>query len=267
MSVFTDRVVLVTGASQGIGHALCLALARERARLVLAARDKGRLEAVAAECRALGAQALVVPADVSRKADCDALIDRVLADCGGLDVLVNNAGAGMIARFDEVEDLAVYESLMRVNYLAGVWLTHRALPALKRSRGLIVVIASLAGLTGVPTRTGYCASKHAVIGFFDALRAELHGSGVGVSVVCPDFVVSQIHKRALGPDGQPLGKSPMQEAKIMTAEECARLTVRAMAKRERLAILSLRGRLGRFVRLIAPGLIDHIARRAVREGK
>ncbi len=267
MSVFAGKVVVVTGASQGIGHALCRELARQRPRLVLAARDAGRLEAVAAECRALGAETLVVPTDVSVKADCDALIDRALAHFGSLDVLVNNAGAGMIARFDETQDLAVYESLMRVNYLAGVWLTHHALPALTRSGGLIVAIASLAGLTGVPTRTGYCASKHAVIGFFDALRAELHGSGVGVTIVCPDFVVSQIHKRALGPDGKPLGKSPMQEAKIMTAEECARLTVRAMAKRQRLAILSLRGRLGRFVRLFAPGLIDQIARKAVRLGK
>lgn len=267
MSVFAGKVVVVTGASQGIGRALCLELARQRPRLVLAARDASQLELVAAECRALGAQTLVVPTDVSLKADCDALIDLTLAHFGSLDVLVNNAGAGMIARFDETEDLAVYESLMRVNYLSGVWLTHRALPALKRDRGLIVAISSLAGLAGVPTRTGYCASKHAMIGFFDALRAELHGSGVGVTIVCPDFVVSQIHKRALGPDGKPLGKSPMQEAKLMTAEACARLTVRAMAKRERLAILSLRGRLGRFVRLIAPGFIDGIARRAARMGK
>ncbi len=267
MSVFAGKVVVVTGASQGIGHALCRELASQGPRLVLAARDAGRLEVVAAECRALGAEALVVPTDVCVKAECDALIDLTLAHFGSLDVLVNNAGAGMIARFDETQDLAIYESLMRVNYLSGVWLTHRALPALTRSRGLIVATSSLAGLTGVPSRTGYCASKHAVIGFFDALRAELHGTGVDVTIVCPDFVVSQIHKRALGPDGQPLGKSPMQEAKIMTAETCAQLTVQAMAKRRRLAILSLRGRLGRFVRLIAPGLIDRIARRAVNEGK
>jgi short-subunit dehydrogenase len=130
----------------------------------------------------------------------------------------------------------------------------------------MVAVASMTALTGVPTRTAYGATKHALLGFCDALRVELLGSGVGVTVICPDYVVSQIHRRALGPDGQPLGK-PIQEAKIMSAEECARLTVRAMEKRQRLAVLSLRGRLGRFVRLFAPGLIDAIAIRAVREGR
>ena len=110
---------------------------------------------------------------------------------------------------------------MRVNYLGCVWLTHFALPELKRSRGQIVAVASLAGLTGVPTRTGYAASKHALIGFCDSLRIELGGTGVDVTVVAPDFVVSEIHRRSLGPDGQPLGESPMQEARIMTTEECA----------------------------------------------
>lgn len=263
---FAGKVVVVTGASQGIGHALARELARERPRLVLAARDAARLEAVAEECRGLGAETFVVPADVTDQAQCNAVIDRSLERWGALDVLVNNAGAGMMGRFEEFQDLSGYEALMRLNYLSAVFLTHRALPALRRSRGLVVAVASLAGLTGVPTRTAYCASKHALIGFFDALRTELHGSGVDVTVICPDFVVSQIHKRALGPDGRPLGK-PIQESKIMSAEECARQIARAMRARRRLAILSLRGRLGRFVRLVAPGLIDGVARRAAREGR
>ncbi len=128
-------------------------------------------------------------------------------------------------------------------------------------------MASLAGLTGVPTRTGYAASKHAVIGFYDSLRIELADSGVDVTVIAPDFVRSEIHRRSIGPDGRPLGQSPMQEAHLMTAEECAALTLRAMERRQRMAILSARGRWGRFVRLIAPGLIDRIAARAVREGR
>jgi short-subunit dehydrogenase len=156
---------------------------------------------------------------------------------------------------------------MKVNYLGCVYPTWHALPHLKKSRGQIVAVASLAGLTGVPTRTGYAASKHAVLGFFDSLRIELLGTGVDVSVVAPDFVVSEIHKRAIGPDGKPLGASPMQEAKIMTAEECARLMVEAMERRQRLLITSFRGRAGRFVRLFAPGFIDRIALKAVREGK
>jgi short-subunit dehydrogenase len=148
-----------------------------------------------------------------------------------------------------------------------VYATYHALPHLKRSRGQIVVMASIAGLTGVPTRTGYAASKHAVVGFFESLRVELKESGVSVTIVAPDFVVSEIHRRSMGPDGRPLGASPMQEARIMTTEECAALTVRAMESRKRLAILSRRGRLGRWVRLVAPALIDRIADRAVREGR
>jgi short-subunit dehydrogenase len=264
---FADKVVVITGASQGIGLALSRLLASQRPKLVLAARDAARLEQVAVECRGRGAHALVVPTDVASSDGCRALVDRAVGHYGALDVLVNNAGIGMIARFDEVDDLEPYERLMRVNYLSCVHLTHRALPHLKQSRGLIVAVASLAGLTGVPTRTAYAASKHAVIGFFDSLRVELIGTGVDVTVVAPDFVVSEIHRRALGPDGRPLGRSPMQEARIMSAERCAELILDAMQRRKRLAVLSARGRLGRLVRVLAPGLIDRIALRAVREGR
>ncbi|HET7291133.1 MAG TPA: SDR family oxidoreductase [Vicinamibacteria bacterium] len=267
MPAFAGKVVVLTGASQGIGHALALALARQRARLVLAARDAARLAEVASECEELGAEVIPVPTDVANFEECRFLIEGAAASFGRLDCLVNNAGIGMIARFDEVEDLEAYERLMRVNYLSCVHLTHRALPHLKKARGLVVAVASLAGLTGVPTRTAYAASKHAVIGFFESLRVELLGSGVDVTIVAPDFVVSQIHRRAMGSDGKALGASPMQEGRIMSAERCAELIVEAMERRRRLAVLSLRGKLGRFVRLLAPGLIDRIALRAVREGK
>jgi len=264
---FAGKVVIVTGASQGIGRALCLALAPQRPRLVLAARDAAALESAASACRDAGAETRVVPTDVSSETECRRLVAQTVAAFGGLDALVNNAGISMWARFDELQDLSIYETLMRVNYLSCVYLSHAALPHLKRSRGRIVTVASLAGVTGVPTRTGYAASKHAVFGFFDSLRIELAGSGVSVTLVAPDFVISEIHKRSLGPDGRPLAKSPMQEAKLMTAEECAAHIVRAMERRQRLAILSLRGRVGRFVRLVAPRLIDRIAARAVREGR
>ena len=267
MAAFTRKTILVTGASQGIGKALCLALAPQGPRLVLAARDAPALEEVAYACGKRGGEALVVPTDVASEADCRRLVERAVAAFGGLDVVVNNAGMSMWSRFDELQDLSVYETLMRVNYLGCVYLTHAALPHLKRSRGRIVTVASLAGLTGVPTRTGYAASKHAVFGFFDSLRIELAGTGVTVTMIAPDFVVSEIHRRSLGPDGRPLGATPMQEAKLMTAEECAAHILHAMERRQRLAVLSLRGRAGRFVRLVAPGLIDRIAARAVREGR
>jgi NAD(P)-dependent dehydrogenase (short-subunit alcohol dehydrogenase family) len=234
--------------------------------LVLAARDAAALEEVAVRCRAAGAEALVVPTDVAEPAACRALVERAVAAWGALDVLVHNAGLTMWSRLDELTDLEVLERLMRVNYLGPAHLTWHALPHLVRARGRIVVVASVAGLTGVPTRTGYAASKHAAFGFFDSLRIELAASGVTVTMVAPDFVLSDIHRRALGPDGQPLGVSPLAESRIMTAEECARLMVPAIEKRRRLLITSRRGRLGRWVRLVAPGLIDRVARRAIARG-
>ena len=242
-AAYAGKVVVVTGASTGIGRALCHELAPQRPRLVLAARDEKRLHQVAEECRALGAEALVAPTDVTVPDQCRTLVERALARFESLDALVNNAGTSMWARFDEVQDLSVFEALMRVNYLGSVYPTYYALPELKRRRGQIVAVASLAGLTGVPTRTGYAASKHALVGF-DSLRVELRGTGVAITVVAPDFVVSEIHRRSLGPDGQPLGDSPMQEAKIMTTEACARMIVRAMAERRRLVVGSLRGKVG-----------------------
>jgi short-subunit dehydrogenase len=257
---------VLTGASAGIGCELALQLADERPKLVLAARDAAALEAVAARCRERGAEALVVPTDVGDEAACGALVARAVEAYGRLDVLLLNAGQDMWARLDELADPGVLERIQRVNYLGPAWLAWHALPHLKASRARIVVVSSLAGLTGVPTRTGYAASKHALHGFFDSLRCELAGSGVSVTLVCPDFVVSEIHRRALGPDGKPLGASPMQEAKIMTTAACAAAILRAARHRRRLVLLSARGRVGRYVRLVAPGLIDRIAIRAVARG-
>jgi short-subunit dehydrogenase len=261
------KTILLTGASSGIGRALALELAAQRPRLVLASRDTERLEQVARACRDQGADTLVVKTDVGVESDCRALVARTLERFAGIDVLINNAGIGMIARFDELKELSGYERVMRVNYLGCVYLTHAALPQLRASRGRIAVVASLAGLNGVPTRTAYAASKHAVIGFFDSLRIELQGSGVSVTIACPDFVVSEIQRRSIGADGKPLGTTPLQEDRIMSAEACARQIVSGLVARERMLVMSLRGRLGRFAKLLAPGLIDRIAARAVREGK
>jgi NAD(P)-dependent dehydrogenase (short-subunit alcohol dehydrogenase family) len=214
---------------------------------VLGARDSERLAEVATLCRQRGGDAIAVRADVGVEADCRRLVERAVESFGRLDVLLLNAGQDMWARLDELADTALVERLMRVNYLGPVWLTHAA-------------------LTGVPTRTGYCASKHALHGFFDSLRIELAGTGVSVTLVCPDFVVSEIHQRAIGADGQPLGKSPLQEAKIMSTAACARHIVAAARARKRMVLLSLRGKVGRWVRLFAPGLIDRIAERAVARG-
>jgi short-subunit dehydrogenase len=265
MSTFAGKTVLITGASEGIGRALALELAAEKPNLLLCARNAARLEETARECRARGAGAATFAGDVSQSADCSACVAHAIERFGSLDILVNNAGITMWARFDAVSDLSVYERLLAVNYLGAVHMTAAALPHLKRARGLIVAIASIAGLTGVPERTGYAASKHAMVGFFESLRIELEDSGVAVTIVAPDFVVSEIHRRATGADGRPLGQTPMQEGRIMSAARCAQLIAAAMRRRQRLLITSARGRLGRWARLVAPRLVDASALRAIRE--
>ncbi len=264
MDTFQGKTVLITGASTGIGRALALELAQRGAQLALNARDADRLGETAGRCAAAGTAVLAVPGDVTRPEDCRAMVARTVERFRTLDALVNNAGMTMWARFDALTDLAPLERLLAVNYLGAAYTTAAALPYLKNSRGLIVAVASIAGLTGVPERTGYAASKHALVGFCESLRIELRGSGVDVTIVAPDFVKSELHKGALGADGRPLGVSPMDEPHIMTSEQCARLIVRAMSRRQRLLITSRRGRLGRWARLVAPALVDRIAARAIR---
>jgi short-subunit dehydrogenase len=267
MAPYAGKTVVVTGASQGIGRALCLELAPQRPRLVLAARDRAALDDAASACRERGAETLVVETDVTETGACRRLIERAVDTFGVLDVLVNNAGVGMVARLAEVKDLSIYERLMRVNYLGSVYPTYFALPHLQRARGQIVAISSLAGLTGVPLRTGYAATKHAQIGFFDSLRVELRSSGVSVTVVAPYFVRSEIRRRAVAGDGRPLARSPVREDDVMSAEECARQIVKAMQQRRRMLVMTLKGRVGRWVKLAAPALVDRMAERAVEAGK
>ena len=259
------RRIILTGASEGIGRALALELAARGARIALAARDRERLESLAQECRGRGGEALAVPTDVTNQQDLDWLVTETAKVFGGIDTVVHNAGITMWSRFDALQDLEVFERLIEVNYLAPVRLTALTLPHLRASGGLIVAVASLAGLTGVPERSGYAASKHAMVGFFDSLRIELAGTGVDITVVAPDFVVSEIHKRAIGPDGEPLGASPMMQSKIMPAAECARRIADAMERRQRLLVMSARGRLGRWLKLLAPSVIDRMAAKAIRQ--
>jgi short-subunit dehydrogenase len=262
-----DDVVIITGASKGIGAELARQMAARGARLALAARDREGLERVAAECSALGAKAEAIVTDVAVEDDCRRLVGRTVAAFGRIDTLVNNAGASMWARFEDIGDMAILERLMRVNYLGAVYCTHHALPHLRASRGRLVGIASLAGRTGVPTRTGYAASKHAMMGFFDSLRIELADSGVSVTMVCPGFVSTGIRENAAGPDGRPIQVSPVKEGEVMGVEACARITLAAIEQRRREVVMTARGRIGLFLKLVAPGLVDRIARRAIETGR
>ncbi len=267
MDKFKDKVVIITGASEGIGRALALSLSSQKPKLVLAARNNERLMQLKEEAEPKGSKCIVVPTDVSNKAECKNLIDRTISEYGCLDVLVNNAGRTMWTTLQELEDPSIIEQLIRINYLGAAHCTYHALPHLIKSKGQIVGVSSVAGLNGVPTRTAYAASKHAMFGFFDSLRIELKSTGVTVTMIAPDFVLSEMHRRAFGKDGKPLGQSPLQEDKVMTADECAALIIKAMENRKRLAILSPRAKLGRWVKLIAPDLIDQIALKAIREAK
>ncbi len=265
--LFAGQVVIVTGASSGIGAELARQFAASGARLVLAARDVARLEAMAAECRSLGAQALVVETDVSQEAACKTLMERAVAHFGTIDILVNNAGLGSSGQFDEITDLTIFDTLMRVNYLGSVWCTAYALPHLKQSKGRIVGISSLTGLTGVPKRTAYAATKHAMAGFFDSLRIELLQSGVTVTMIYPGFVFSEINRRALSPDGTPFGDRAYKRTSVETMEtdECCRQILATVARRDRELVLTWRGKIGRILKLIAPSLVDGIARRAIQQ--
>ncbi len=177
--------------------------------VVLAARNEDELRKLAKEC---GPNALVVKTDVTDPKQCEAMVKAAVDRFGGIDVLVNNAGISMWARFREITDLTLFERIMKVNYLGTVYSTHYAIEHLIRSRGLVVGISSLTGKTGVPTRSGYAASKHAMQGFLDSIRIELRGTGVDVLVVSPGFVKTDIRSRVLGTKRRLLSKtSPRDE--------------------------------------------------------
>ncbi len=267
MSVFNGKVIIITGASEGIGRALCLELAKQKANIVIAARNEQRLHQLREEIKKLGASALAVPCDLTIEAECKRLIDTCVTEYDRIDVLINNAGRTMWTTFEEIKDTSIFKDLMQINYFGSVYCTYYALPHLKNSKGRIVAVSSLAGISGVPSRTAYAASKHAMFGFFDSLRIELSDTGVTVTIVAPDFVLSEIHRRAVDGNGNPLNKSPMQESKIMTSEECAVMIVKAMEKRDRLMITTLRGRLARWMKLVDPVLTDKMAARAIQERK
>jgi short-subunit dehydrogenase len=261
--------IIITGASDGIGAEIARQLARRhglQALLVLAARNTGGLQSVAAECKALGARTLILPTDVTVQEQCKHLIETTVRECGSLDILVNNAGVSAHALLADVpqDKLGWYHDLMQVNFWGSVYCTHAALPYLKESHGRIVAVSSLAGLVGVPGRTAYSASKFAMTGFFEALRTELHGSGVSVTIAYPGVVDTRIRVNGLNALGEKAGLSGLKETTAMTAHECARLIVYAMVRRRREVVMTAQGKFGRWLKLLAPSLVDRLAMAAVK---
>ena len=264
---FANKVIVITGASDGIGAELARQLSPEQPKLVLAARRLDALKAVAAQCEALGATTFVMATDVSIEADCRSLIAHAVDTFGRIDALVNNAGVSMHANFNEITDTDVYERLMRINLMGSIWPTHAALPHLKLSKGIVVAVSSLAGLIGVPGRTTYCASKFAQTGFFEALRIELEPDGVDVCIAYPGVVATEIRRNGWNAQGKTAGVSGLNEAGAMSVEECAGLIVALMRARKREEVMSIKGKLGRWIKLIAPMKLDAMARAALAKQK
>lgn len=263
MKDFKDNVVIITGASSGIGKELAYRLAEKGAWLVIAARNIQRLEEVKNECKKLGGRVLTVQTDVTEKEQCKHLIDATIKEYGKIDTLVNNAGITMWTMFEDITDIDIVEKIMKVNYLGSVYCTHYALPFLKESKGRLVGVSSLTGKTGVPTRTAYSASKHAMAGFFDSLRIELANSGVTVTMIYPGFVDTEIRGKELGADGNQIGENKLANAETMDVNTCAEIIIKAMAKRKREVVMTLKGKLGIKLKLIAPSLVDKISRKAI----
>ena len=265
--IFKNNVTIITGASTGIGEELAYRLADQGAHLVLTARRLAELERVAEKVKAKGAKVIIVSADVAVQSDCKKIIDAAIQEFGRIDTLVLNAGMTMWAKFADIADVEIINRIMQVNYMGAVYCTHFALPHLKQSQGRIVGVASLTGLVGVPTRTGYAASKHAMRGFFDSLRIELEETGVTVTMVYPSFVATGNRENATGADGKPTLIDPVDQAGVMSVSDCTTLIVNAMTQRKREEIMTLKGKLGQWLKLIAPKVIDGIAKRAVEGNK
>lgn len=252
------KVIIITGASSGIGEALAWKFAQEGAKLVIAARSLSKLENLAKAIQNQHhTEIIAVATDVTQVADCENLINQTLAKFGSIDVLINNAGISMRALFEQTE-VSVIEKLMAVNFYGAVYCTRFAIPHLLKSKGSVVGVSSIAGYRGLPGRTGYSASKFAMQGFLEALRTEVFTRGVNVLVACPGFTSSNIRNVALTASGGTQGETPLDEGNLMSAEECAGHIYRAVVKRKRTLILTTQGKLTVFLNKWLPALMDKL---------
>ena len=250
-----DKVIIITGASSGIGKALAIECARRGAKLTIAARNLSKLEELSVELSSLGSDVLCIKADVSIEEDCRELILKTVETYSKIDVLINNAGISMRAIFEEV-DLNVLKKLMDTNFWGTVYCTKFALPYLIKSGGSVVGISSIAGQKGLPGRTGYSASKFAMQGFLEVVRIENRKKELHVLIACPGFTSSNIRNLSLTKDGTSQGETPLDESKLMPAEEVARQICNCIEKRKRTLILTTQGKMTVLLNKFFPSFMD-----------
>lgn len=250
---FKDKVIVITGASSGIGKALAEILLAQGAMVALCARNKEKL--ITEFSNVPESHLLLFKADVSNPADCCNFIDSVVARWGRVDVLVNNAGVSMRALFEDL-DMNVLRELMEINFWGTAYMCKYALPHIMKSKGIIAGVSSIAGYRGLPARTGYSASKFAMQGFLESLRTEMLHTGVHVMWVCPGFTASNIRNTARSADGKAQKETPLEENKLMSAEACATIIVSAMAARKRTVVMTAKGKLAVWLNKLIPAFVD-----------
>lgn len=252
-----DKVVIITGASSGIGKACAEEFGKNGAKIVITGRSQTSLLETADYLRSSGVDTLPIVADASLKEDNKRMVEETIKHYGKIDILINNAGISMRALFAEL-DLQVFEKIMDINFYGTVYATKYCLPYILATKGSVIGISSINGYRGTPARTAYTASKYAMQGFLESLRTEVMKSGVHVLVACPGFTASNIRNAALLANGQPQGESPRAEEKLMSAEEVARHIYKATVSRKRDLILTTQGKLAVFLNKWIPGIMDNV---------
>ncbi|HXL57467.1 MAG TPA: SDR family oxidoreductase [Chitinophagaceae bacterium] len=255
MSFFSNKVIAVTGGSDGIGKALVDALLYNGAKVATCGRNNDKLYQL--QTSHPGKSLVIYMADISNETDCRNFINEVIKIFGTIDILINNAGISMRSLFRETQ-LETLKKVMDINFWGTVYCTKYALPYVLKQNGTIVGVSSIAGYRGLPGRTGYSASKFAMNGFFESLRTELLDSGVNIMWVCPGFTASNIRNAALNKNAKPQGESPMDESKMMSAEECATRILHAIEKRKRTLVFSANDKRTVLLNRLAPSIADKL---------
>jgi NAD(P)-dependent dehydrogenase (short-subunit alcohol dehydrogenase family) len=252
-----DKVVIITGASSGIGLACAREFVRLKAKVVLAARSIEKLNTIVSELDPRGSNCLAVKTDVTSETDCQNMVKQAIDKFGTIDILVNNAGISMRAIFDDVE-IQVLKRVIDVNLWGTIYCTKFALPYIQKSKGVIVAISSIGGFHGLPGRTAYSASKFAIHGFMESIRTENMKKGVHVLVLAASFTATNIRINALDAHGKTQGSSPRDESHIDSPARVARNLIRSIRKRKRTRIMSFEGQLMVLFQRVVPLLTDWI---------